>query len=114
MTKTIYDDLQKELSSALRQLNSNFGYDSYDVIVRHGEINHQHGVGILVQRIFPKSSNFFPICSKTNFPILVVGGSNSAVAQFVQEYGIVCRYAPDGFSIIYTQKPRLFQTQVFP
>ena len=64
MTTKIYDELQKELSSALRQLNSNFGYDSYDVIVSHIEINYQHGVGVLVQRIFPESSNFFSIRSK--------------------------------------------------
>jgi hypothetical protein len=64
MTTKIYDELQKELSSALRQLNSNFKHDSYDIIVSHIEINYQHGVGVLVQRIFPESSHFFSIRSK--------------------------------------------------
>ena len=64
MTIEIYNELQKELASALRQLNSSFGYDSYDVMVSHIEINYQHGVGVLIQRIFPESSNFFSIRSK--------------------------------------------------
>jgi len=37
MTTKIYNELRKELSSALRQLNSNFKYNSYDVIVSNGD-----------------------------------------------------------------------------
>ena len=64
MVKTIYDNLQKELASTLRQLNSGFGHDSYDFIVSHCEINDQHGVGFLIQRIFSNSNTFFSIRSK--------------------------------------------------
>jgi len=65
MAKTIYQnhELQKELSQSLQELNCRLGHKSYDIIVSHCEINAQHGVGILLQRIFPNSNNFLSIRS---------------------------------------------------
>ena len=65
MAKTIYHnhELQKELSQSLQELNCHLGYKSYDIIVSHAEINAQHGVGVLLQRIFPNSNNFLSIRS---------------------------------------------------
>ena len=65
MAKTIYHnhELQKELSQSLQELNYHLGYKSYDIIVSHSEINAQHGVGVLLQRIFPNSKNFLSIRS---------------------------------------------------
>ena len=64
MVETIYDTLHKELASSLCQLNLSFGHDSCDFIVSHCEINDQHGVGFLIQRIFSNSDTFFSIRSK--------------------------------------------------
>jgi FkbM family methyltransferase len=98
MAKTIYHnhELQKELASALRQLNSNFVHESYDILVSPNEINNQHGVGFLVQRIFPNSDNFFSIRSrdlysgdhcfgKRDFCLSMRDSSFFAIANIIQE-----------------------------
>ncbi|MGL5034032.1 MAG: hypothetical protein ACRC6M_09565, partial [Microcystaceae cyanobacterium] len=57
-------ELQQQLSRTLQELGRSLEYKEYDFIVTHCEINTQHGVGVLLQRIFPDSSNFFAIRSK--------------------------------------------------
>jgi len=55
---TSYQELQKELSLSLQDLNS-FAekfQESYDIIVSSNEINKNHGVGVLLKRIFPDTS----------------------------------------------------------
>ncbi|MFM7353118.1 MAG: hypothetical protein ACKO1G_08720, partial [Microcystis aeruginosa] len=55
---TSYQELQKELSLSLQDLNSfaDKFQESYDIIVSSNEINEQHGVGVLLKRIFPDTS----------------------------------------------------------
>ncbi|BBH42090.1 unknown protein [Microcystis viridis NIES-102] len=52
---TSYQELQKELSLSLQDLNSfaDKFQESYDIIVSANEINENHGVGVLLKRIFP-------------------------------------------------------------
>ncbi|MFM7876405.1 MAG: beta-1,6-galactofuranosyltransferase, partial [Microcystis panniformis] len=52
---TSYQELQKELSLSLRELNNlaDKFQESYDIIVSANEINEQQGVGILLKRFFP-------------------------------------------------------------
>jgi len=55
---TSYQELQKELSLSLHDLN-NFAdkfQKSYDIIISSNEINENHGVGVLLKRIFPDTS----------------------------------------------------------
>ncbi len=55
---TSYQELQKELSLSLQDLNS-FAekfQESYNVIVSPNEVNERHGVGVLLKRIFPDTS----------------------------------------------------------
>ena len=55
---TSYQELQKELSLSLHDLN-NFAdkfQESYDIIVSANEINERHGVGVLLKRNFPDTS----------------------------------------------------------
>lgn len=55
---TSYQELQKELSLSLHDLNSfaDKFQESYDIIVSSNEINENHGVGVLLKRIFPDTS----------------------------------------------------------
>lgn len=96
MTTKIYDELQKELASALRRLNSKFVHESYDILVSPNEINNQHGVGFFVQRMFPNSENFFSIRSrnlyggdhdfgKKDFCLRTGDDSFSIIANVIQE-----------------------------
>jgi len=52
---TSYQELQKELSLSLQDLNSfaDKFQESYDIIVSANEINENQGVGVLLKRIFP-------------------------------------------------------------
>ncbi len=88
--------LQKQLSNVLRQLNDRLEDKSCNVLISHGEINNHHGVGILLQRIFPDSSNFVSIRSKNiydgyqsfgnkNFCLQVEDYSFAGIAQIIQE-----------------------------
>jgi hypothetical protein len=55
---TSYQELQKKLSLSLQDLNSfaDKFQESYDIIVSSNEINENHGVGVLLKRIFPDTS----------------------------------------------------------
>ena len=56
-------DLQTQLAAALNDLNKQTGCPSYKIIVSPNEINHSHGVGILLHRLFPDSSDIYSIRS---------------------------------------------------
>ncbi|MEY2984179.1 MAG: hypothetical protein RLZZ568_796 [Cyanobacteriota bacterium] len=47
--------LQQELTDVLNALRRNLAATESDVVVSHCEINAQHGVGVLLQRLFPDS-----------------------------------------------------------
>lgn len=98
MTETNYNnqELQKQLSSGLRQLRSHLEYERYDIIVSHCEMNDRHGTGILLKRIFPTSNNFFSIRSKNLYDghqdfggkeacLQVSGDSFSVIVDKVQQ-----------------------------
>ncbi|MCA2552186.1 MAG: FkbM family methyltransferase [Microcystis sp. M04BS1] len=55
---TSYQELQKELSLSLQDLNSfaDKFQESYDIIVSPNEVNERHGVGVLLKRNFPDTS----------------------------------------------------------
>lgn len=55
--------LQDQLATALNVLNEYQGRPSYKVIVSPNEINHNHGVGILLHRLFPDSGDIYSVRS---------------------------------------------------
>ncbi|MFM7559407.1 hypothetical protein [Cylindrospermopsis raciborskii] len=57
-------ELQIELAAALAKLNEQQKYPSYKVIITGSEINHNHGVGILLHRLYPDSVNIYSIRSR--------------------------------------------------
>lgn len=95
MVDTLYYhyELQKELSTALRQLSVHLGYRRYDIVVSHCEINNQHGVGVLLQRIFPDTDNFLSIRSTNLYDGHQVFGKKE----------ICLSVKNDSFSTIYTK-----------
>lgn len=54
---------KQQLSSILKQFTDSLGYQKYKVIVSANEVNHHHGVGIFLQRIFPNTDDIFSIRS---------------------------------------------------
>lgn len=56
-------NLQNQLSFALSRLHERLESPSCKVIVTGNEINHNHGVGILLHRLFPDPGNIFSIRS---------------------------------------------------
>jgi len=56
-------DLQAQLAVALNGLNKQTGCPSYKIIVSPNEVNHSHGVGILLHRLFPDTSDIYSIRS---------------------------------------------------
>jgi FkbM family methyltransferase len=115
MTDTLHYNLElkKQLSHALQELGAHLGYERFDIITSHSEINDQHGVGVLLQRIFPNSSNFVSIRSRN----LYDGHQSFGIKEF-------CLQAEDNFSSIFTSKiqeqlqgispNRLFSVPYFP
>ena len=57
------NDLQNELATVLNELNRRIGCSSYKIIVSANEINHNHGVGIFLHRLFPDTSDIYSIRS---------------------------------------------------
>ncbi len=56
--------LQHELANALQSVGRSIHYPECDLIVSHCEINAQHGVGVLLQRLFPDSTGLVTIRSQ--------------------------------------------------
>lgn len=56
-------DLQNQLVDALNNLNEQLECPSYNIIVSPNEINHNHGVGIMLHRLFPDSGDIYSIRS---------------------------------------------------
>ena len=56
-------DLQNQLAAALNELNSLIGRPSYKIVISANEINHNHGVGIFLHRLFPDTSDIYSIRS---------------------------------------------------
>jgi len=58
---TVY--LQDQLATMLNDLKEYQGSPSYKVIVTPNEINHNHGVGVLLHRLFPDSGDIYSVRS---------------------------------------------------
>jgi len=56
-------DLQTQLAAALSDLNKQTRRSTYKIIVSPNEVNHNHGVGILLHRLFPDTSDIYSIRS---------------------------------------------------
>jgi hypothetical protein len=70
-------DLQIELAAALDKLNQQQQYPSHKVIITGNEINHNHGVGILLHRLYPDSRNIYSIRSMDIYDgVHYFGGQN--------------------------------------
>ncbi len=85
--------LQQELADALQALGRSIHSLERDIIVSHCEINTDHGVGVLLQRLFPNSAELLTIRSHDLYGgqqefgdrhFLIQGGSFSTIAQQVQ------------------------------
>ncbi|MEB3228871.1 MAG: hypothetical protein VKJ27_10860 [Synechocystis sp.] len=63
MTQAMTIDLQKQLVVALSDLNARLECPSYKIVVSANEINHNHGVGIFLHRLFPDTSDIYSIRS---------------------------------------------------
>jgi FkbM family methyltransferase len=61
--QTISIDLQYQLVEALNNLNQQMSSPSYKIIVSANEVNHNHGVGIFLHRLFPDTSDVYSIRS---------------------------------------------------
>ncbi|MBD1914967.1 MULTISPECIES: glycosyltransferase [Cyanophyceae] len=64
LLKINHSKLSKRILRKFNPLKFIFGQAIPDVIATHCEINDKQGVGILIQRLFPKSDNNSPIRSK--------------------------------------------------
>ena len=69
-------DLQIQLVDALNKLNERLERPSYKVVVSPTEINYNHGVGVLLQRLFPDASDIYSVRS-----IDVYGGDHCFGSQ---------------------------------
>ncbi|MBD2653560.1 FkbM family methyltransferase [Synechocystis sp. FACHB-383] len=93
--------LQQELADALQALGRSIHSLERDIIISHCEINADHGVGVLLQRLFPNSDELLTIRSHDLYGgqqefgdrhFLVQGESFVTIAQQVQ--WLLHYYAP--------------------
>jgi len=56
-------DLQNHLAKALNGLNKSLGRQTRKIVVSLCEVNHNHGVGIMLHRLFPDTSDIISIRS---------------------------------------------------
>ncbi|AIE73337.1 MULTISPECIES: hypothetical protein [unclassified Synechocystis] len=93
--------LQQELADALQSLGRSIHSLERDIVVSHCEVNADHGVGVLLQRLFPNSAELLTIRSHDLYGgqqefgdrhFLVEGNNFTTIAQQVQ--WLLHYYAP--------------------